>query len=166
MVDCLRHNACEAPDASRRDWIEVLRRRVDLLTGAERALMEMYLDSGQSYRRIARLTGLNASTIARRLRRIARRLTDDTFFCCLRCRRRLRARELAIIRDHFVRGRSIRDISTGRHVSRYCVRSAIRKARRLAALYRTEHLSRENCPCPSTPSRRSSPGPDRSASGS
>jgi DNA-directed RNA polymerase specialized sigma24 family protein len=166
MVDWLTHNGCESPAGSKRDLVEVLRRRVDLLTGAERALMEMYLDSGQSFRRIARLTGSNASTVARRLHRIAQRLTDDTFFCCLRYRRRLRVRELAILRDYFVRGLSIGHICAARNVSRYCVRSAIRKARRLAALYRCEHLSKENCLCPSTPSRRSSTGPDPSASAS
>jgi predicted DNA-binding protein YlxM (UPF0122 family) len=133
MVDRLVHNSFESSRTSRRELIEVLRRRVDLLAGADRALMEMYLDSGQSFRQIARLTGSSPSTIARKLHRIARRLTDETFFRCLRYKRRLRPMELAIMRDHFVRGLSIVHISASRNISYYRVRSAIRKARRIAA---------------------------------
>ncbi len=107
--------------------------RAGLLVGVDRALLETYLDSGRSVRQIARLTGANPSTVARQLRRIVDRLTDETFFCCLRHRRRFDAGELAILRDHLVRGRSVAQICQSRHINAYRVRSAIRKARRLAA---------------------------------
>lgn len=118
---------------ARRDLMEVLRTRVVLLAGEDRALMEMYLDSGQSFRQIATLRRSSPSTIARRLRRIARRLTDETFFCCARDRRRLRPGELAIIRDHFVRGQSVEQISLGRNISRYRIERILRKAKRITA---------------------------------
>lgn len=107
--------------------------RAGLLTGVDRALLETYLDSGRSVRQIARLTGANPSTVARQLRRIVDRLTDETFFHCLRHRRRFDAGELAILRDHLVRGRSVAQICQSRNINAYRVRSAIRKARRLAA---------------------------------
>lgn len=116
-----------------RDLLEILRMRADLLAGEDRTLMQMYLDSGHSFRQLARLTGSSPSTIARRIRRIAERLTDETYFGCLRRRRRFRGRELAIIRDHFVRGLSLVHISQSRNISYYTIRRTISKARRIAA---------------------------------
>jgi DNA-directed RNA polymerase specialized sigma24 family protein len=133
MVDRLVHNSFESRRISQRDLIDVLRTRVDLLAGEDRALMEMYLDGGRNFNQIAQLTGSNPSTIARRLRRITQRLTDETFFCCLRYRRRLGRKELAIIRDHFIRGLSIGQISTSRNISLYRVRRVIRRALRITA---------------------------------
>jgi len=118
--------------ASGRDLVEVLRMRAGLLVGVDRALLETYLDSGRSVRQIARLTGANPSTVARQLRRIVDRLTDETFFHCLRHRRRFDVDELAILRDHLVRGHSVAQICQSRNINAYRVRSAIRKARRLA----------------------------------
>lgn len=126
-------NSFASRRTARRDVIELLRRRAGLLAADDRALLETALDSGRSVRQIARLTKANPSTIARQLRRIAARLTDETFFCCLRHRGRFRCGELAILRDHFVRGRSVAQISRNRNLSAYRVRCTIRKARRLAA---------------------------------
>ncbi len=116
-----------------RDLLEILRMRADLLAGEDRTLMQMYLDSGHSFRQLARLTGSSPSTIARRIRRIAERLTDDIYFVCLRRRRRFRGRELAIVRDHFVRGLSLMHISQSRNISYYTIRRIVSKARRMAA---------------------------------
>lgn len=116
-----------------RDLLEILRMRADLLAGEDRTLMQMYLDSGHSFRQLAQLTGSSPSTIARRIRRIAERLTDNIYFVCLRRRRRFRGRELAIVRDHFVRGLSLMHISQSRNISYYTIRRIIAKARRMAA---------------------------------
>jgi hypothetical protein len=119
--------------ATERHVMEVLRSRVAWLDGAEQALLTMYLESGSSMGQIARLTGLRRSTIARRIRKIIARLCDETYVVCLRQRGQFSEHELAIIKDHFVRGLSVRLIVDSRRVTPYRVRVTIRRARRLLA---------------------------------
>ncbi len=118
---------------TQREQIEVLRSRLDLLAGRDRALLALYLESGSSLSQMARLTGLQVSSIGRRVRRIIERLCDETYIVCLDHSRQFSALELAIIKDHFVRGLSLRRISANRNVAYYSVRMAAAKARRLAA---------------------------------
>lgn len=123
--------ACEAaPD---RGVIEVLRMRAHLLAGQERALLEAYLEQGSSFRQIARLMRLDPRNVGRRVRRIVRRLTDDTYEICLGNPEDFNGRELGVIRDHFVGGLSERHVSRHRGVPRYRVRAILHKARRYAA---------------------------------
>jgi DNA invertase Pin-like site-specific DNA recombinase len=119
--------------ARERDVMEVLRSRVSLLAGAERALLTMYLESGSSVCQIARLTGLRRSTVARRIRKVITRLCDETYLVCVRQRGRFSERELTLIKDYFVRGLSERGIARSRAVSLYRVRVTLRKARQLLA---------------------------------
>lgn len=109
-----------------REW---LRLRGHLLTGADRALIAMYLEGGETIRRIATLASVTPSCVARRIRTITRRLADPTYPACLANRRHFSPRELRIIRDHFVRGLSIRRIRRHYNVSTHRVRAAIQKAR-------------------------------------
>lgn len=116
-----------------RETMELLRSRIDLLTGTNRTLVMMYLEHGNSLRQIAELAGLQTSTVARRIRRIVERLHDETFLLCLKQRDSFSELELAIVKDYFVLGLSARRISSNRNVSYYRVRAAIRKARHLAS---------------------------------
>ncbi len=118
---------------ARRETIELLRSRIDLLTGTDRTLVMMYLEHGNSVRQIAELAGLQTSTVARRIHRIVERLHDETFLLCLKQRDFFNELELAIVKDYFVLGLSARRISSNRNVSYYRARAAIRKARRLAS---------------------------------
>jgi hypothetical protein len=83
---------------------------------------------------MARLTGMQASSIGRRIRRIIARLCDETYVLCLNRPGGFSTLELAIIKDHFVRGLSLRRISANRHLGYYRVRRAAAKARHLAAV--------------------------------
>ncbi len=112
-----------------RQWCELLRTRAELLAGEERALVTMYLDGHSSFRQLARLAGTRPSTVGRRIRRILRRLADETYPLCLHNRRRFTESELTIIRDHFVRGLSVRRIMAVRQLRRYRVRATIAQAR-------------------------------------
>ncbi len=116
-----------------RGAIEVLRMRAHLLAGEDRALLEAYLEHGSSFRQIGRLMGLDPRNVGRKVRRIVRRLTDDTYEVCLGNRDEFNGRELALIKDHFVGGLSERRISRHRGVPRYTVRAILQKARRYAA---------------------------------
>ncbi len=118
---------------AQRETMELLRSRIDLLTGTDRTLVMMYLENGNSVRQIAELAGLQTSTVARRIHRIVERLHDETFLLCLKQRDCFSEIELAIVKDYFVLGLSARRISSNRNVSYYRARAAIRKARQLAS---------------------------------
>jgi DNA-binding Lrp family transcriptional regulator len=104
-----------------------------LLAGEDRLLMTLYLEDGHSYRQIARLIGANPTTVARRVRRVARRLIDETYSVCLENRSAFSGPELAILRDYFLRGLSFARIGRKRGTSYYRARTTVLKARELVA---------------------------------
>jgi len=130
----------EPPD---RDPGERLRIRAAQLVGEDRALMALYLEGGNSYRQIARLTGQYPTSVARRIRRITRRLLDETYPLCLQNRAAFSVFELAVIKDHLARGFSYREICHRRHASLYRIQSIVLAARRFAA-----SLSPDRVPAP------------------
>jgi len=118
--------------AARRNGVERLRESLDLLDREDRLLLKMHLEVGSSFDELARVTGTDRSTVCRRIHRIIRRLGDETYARCARDRTWFSAPELAVIRDRFVRGRSLARIARDHHLCYYRVRLIVRKARRLA----------------------------------
>lgn len=112
-----------------REAIELLRNRINLLEGQEKVLMKMYLENGNSVRQMARLTGVNETTIARRIRRMTKRLIDGQYIECLRCRSEFTKTELAIAKDYFLMGISMRRIAANRRSTYYFVRETLKKIR-------------------------------------
>ena len=110
-----------------RDRLDLLRRRISLLTGKDRVLMTMYVENGNSFRQISKLTGINESNIARRIYKTTKRLLDGYFILCLRNRDRLTSAELKIAKDYFLDGLSMTRISEKRCISYYSVRKAVKK---------------------------------------
>jgi len=108
-----------------RGRIELLRSRLNLLTGTDKLLMTMYFEHGNSIRQIARIRGASETSIARRIRAVSKRLVDGPYIDCLRCRDKLTSLQLAVAKDYYLMGLSIRRIAEKRHWSRYRVRSAI-----------------------------------------
>jgi DNA-binding Lrp family transcriptional regulator len=96
----------------------------------------MYLEHGNSFRQIGRLMGLSPANVGRRVRRIVRRLTDDTYEICLGNHNEFNGRELSLIRDYFVCGLSKTRISRNRAVTLYRVKTTLQKAREYAASMR------------------------------
>ncbi len=115
-----------------RETTEKLRARAHLLVGEERALIAMYLDAGASVVHIAHVAGTSKSTMVRRVHKIIRRLSDETYPLCQKHRQRFSELELEIIRDHFVRGLPMSRICRDRNLGYYRARATILKARRLA----------------------------------
>ncbi len=114
-----------------RDRIDLLRSRVNLLTGKDKLLMTMYLENGNSFRQMARLAGTNEASIARRIHKVTKRLIDGEYITCLRSRDKFTEIEMAIAKDYFLLGLSIRKIAGKRHRTYYRVRETLKKIQRL-----------------------------------
>jgi predicted DNA-binding protein YlxM (UPF0122 family) len=108
-----------------RGGIELLAGRLNLLSGTDKVLMTMYIQHGNSIRQIARIRGVSETSIARRIRAISKRLADGPYIDCLRCRDKLTSRQLAIAKDYYLMGLSIRQIAAKRRWSYYRVRDIL-----------------------------------------
>ncbi|MDT8302304.1 MAG: hypothetical protein RQ760_12530 [Sedimentisphaerales bacterium] len=110
-----------------RAQIDLLRSRIYLLDKDDRLLMTVYLENGNNTRQISRLTGLSRTSIARRINILTTRLLDGGFIACLRNRRKFNKHQMAIAKDYFLTGLSIKKIALKRHRSRYRVTETIKK---------------------------------------
>lgn len=104
-----------------RDEIDLLRSRLNLLDGTEKVLMTMYIENGNSFRQIARLLGVNETSIARRIHGLMERLISGEYISCLRNCGKFSRHQMEIARDYFLMGLSIRKIAAKRHQSYYHV---------------------------------------------
>ncbi len=120
--------------AQSRESIDILCSRVGLLGGMDRVLMTMRLRNGTSFRQIAKLTGVNETSIARRIHRLTRQLLEGEYLICLRNREVFTDLEMGIARDYFLRGLSVRAIAVRRKASRYNIQKTIKKIERLIAV--------------------------------
>jgi len=111
--------------------------RAHLLTSRDRTLLALHVEAGNSFRQIARLVGVRPTTIARRIRKITERLIDQTYPLCAGRPDRFGELELSIIRDFFVRGLSMAEISRAHGVSYYRARATVRKAEEFVAAVRS-----------------------------
>ena len=112
-----------------RDGIELLRSRLNLLAGTDKLLMTMYIEHAVSIRQIARIRGVSEASVARRIRAITKRLTDGPYIDCLRNRDKLNGRQLAVAKDYYLMGLSMRQIAAKRRRSYYRVREALNEIR-------------------------------------
>ena len=108
-----------------RGRIELLAGRLNLLTGTDKVLMTMYIQHGNSIRQIARIRGVSETSVARRIRAISKRLVEGPYIECLRNRDRLTSGQLAIAKDYYLMGLSIRRIAAKRRWSYYRVRDTL-----------------------------------------
>jgi predicted DNA-binding protein YlxM (UPF0122 family) len=115
----------------RRGGIELLKSRLSLLSGADKLLMTMYIRHGNSIRQIARIRGTSEASISRRIRAISKRLADGPYIDCLRCRDKLTNRQLAIAKDYYLTGLSMRQIAAKRRWSYYRVRDTLIEIRNI-----------------------------------
>ena len=108
-----------------RGGIELLRSRLNLLSGTDKLLMTMYIGHGNSIRQIARIRGVSETSVARKIRAITKRLTDGPYIDCLRNRNKLTGCQLAVAKDYYLMGLSMRQIAAKRCWSYYRVREAL-----------------------------------------
>jgi DNA-directed RNA polymerase specialized sigma subunit len=107
--------------------IELLRNRVGLLKGRDRYLMEMYLENANTFRQMARVSGVNEANVARRIHKLVRRLLDGQYITCLRASTNLTDAEKEMARAYLVEGTPMRKIARRNGVSYYAVRTLIKK---------------------------------------
>ena len=110
-----------------RAQIDLLRSRLRHLDGEDKLLMTVYLENGNNTRQISRLTGLCRTSIARRINGLTMRLLVGRYITCLRNRRKFNKHQMAIAKDYFLTGLSIKKIAIKRCRSRYCVTETIKK---------------------------------------
>lgn len=108
-----------------RGRIELLAGRLNLLTGTDKVLMTMYIRHGNSIRQIARIRGVSETSVARRIRAVSKRLTEGPYIECLRNRDKLTSRQLAIAKDYYLMGLSMRQIAKKRCWSYYRIRDTL-----------------------------------------
>ena len=121
-----------------RDRADLLRNRLDMLSGKDKLLMKMYWENGNSLRQISRLAGVNRATIGRRINKLTERLMEGQYITCLRNRNRFTKREMAVANDYFMLGMSIKKNADKRNWSYYQVRRTLDKIQRLLATVSTE----------------------------
>ena len=124
-----------------RDRIDMLKSRVELLTGKDRLLMTMYLRNGNTFYQMARLTGVNEANVARRIYRVTKRLIDGEYITCLRNRDKFTEAEMVVAKDYFLRGLSIKKIAGRRKLSYYRVREILKKIQSLVKVIDAEKTS-------------------------
>ena len=141
------HGNIDSEQVGSRRWsrrtAELLRSRVQMLDGKDKVLMTMYLDNGASFRQMARLAGVSEANIARRIRKMTRRLIEGRYIDCLSHRDKLSRDELDIAKDYFLAGWSMEDIAGRRRRTYYQVRKTIGRIGRLL----------EDCQCEESPIR-------------
>jgi len=113
----------------RRDMVEVLRRRVELLRGKDRLMMKMYLENGNTVSQLARLAGVNQSSVYRRIRRLTKRLIDGEYIRCLKSGHEFSRLELEIAREHFLDGKTYKEIAERIGCTCYRVNKIVRSIR-------------------------------------
>lgn len=118
-------------ESEHRDQMEILRSRLGLLSGTDRVLMTMYVRNGNSFRQIARVRGVSETSVARKVRKIARRLTDGEYIRCLRNSTKLTPDQMAIAKDFFLMGLAMSRIAVKRRSSVHRVRRALTEIRDL-----------------------------------
>lgn len=111
---------------------DLLRARTIWLRGRDKLLMKMYLDNGSTFRQMARLAGVNESTIARRIYKIVKRLLDAHYLTALRHSGEFSLLQMEIVQDYFVRGLTKSRIAAEYNCSRYHVEKTLLKVQSLS----------------------------------
>ncbi len=110
-----------------RAQIELLRSRIDLLKGKDRFLMTLYLENDYSIFQISQLINQCETSIARRIKRLTKSLLEGRYITCLRYRNKFNKNQMAVAKDYFLIGLSMREIAIKRRRSMYRIRETILK---------------------------------------
>ncbi|MBW8017376.1 MAG: transposase family protein [Planctomycetes bacterium] len=116
---------------------EMLTSRADILNDKDRALMKMYLRNGLTFRQIAHVSGMNETTVARRIHKLTAKLIDGEYITCLRNRDRFNRIEMTVSRDYFLEGISQKKIAKKRKLTVYSTRKILLKIREVIDACRT-----------------------------
>ncbi len=121
----------ERPLEEFEDRLDLLRSRAGLLTGKDRAIMQIYLDNSGTFRQMSRIAGINEANVARKIHKLIKRLLDGQYITCLQNRHKFTGEELDIARDYFLEGLPMSQIADNRSTTYYAVRQAMKKVLQL-----------------------------------
>jgi uncharacterized protein YerC len=113
--------------------LDTLKARCELLSGMDRALMDMLLQGQCKYADLAVLLGISASALSRRVQRLIG-ILGGRYSVCLRDRRRLSPLESKIARLIFLDGWTLRQIAGHTGISLYRVRKIAKKFKSRAGM--------------------------------
>lgn len=100
--------------------------RIDMLPVKDRAFINLFM-SAQNFRTIAINAGVHEATIARRLKKIADRIKNDSFIFAI-SNKKLSKLKIEVLKDYFVNGMSMIQIAKNRKLSYYEVRKIIKES--------------------------------------
>ena len=124
--------SCNPLRKALKDRVDLLRSRTIWLSGKDKLLMKMYLDNGSTFRQMARLAGVNESTISRRIYKIVKRLLDAHYLIALGNCEKFSLRQMEIVQDYFIRGLPKNRIAAEHKCSRYHIDKTLRKIQTLS----------------------------------
>ena len=130
MMNALNNNISEESVLSKTQQfenIDLLRHRKDLLDGQDKIFMTMYLDNGNSFRQISRLLGVSEATISRRIHKLTKLLTGESFYIYRQYRKKLNKRQKQFARDYFLTGLSLRQIAKKHQCGFLTVKKTMKK---------------------------------------
>jgi len=125
-----------------RDSIDLLRSRLSILSGEDKLMMTMYWENDNTLRQISTLAGVSRLCIARRIDKITKRLMEGKYIICLRNRDKFTRRQMAIAKEYYLLGLSIKKIVGKRGWSYYRVRQILQRIKLVLELVSSE--SRES----------------------
>lgn len=99
--------------------------RIDLLSDEQKMFVRLFLGA-QNFRSIATMAGVNEATIARRLKKIADRISSNNFITALSQNSSITGEKMEILKDYFVNALPMARIAKDRNLSRYRVRKIIK----------------------------------------
>ena len=103
---------------------EKLATRVDMLPVQQRTFVRLFQSTGK-YRPIAKMAGVHEANIARRLKKIAERISSNNFIAALSQNGSLPCETMEILKDYFVADLPMIRIAKNRNISCYKVRKII-----------------------------------------
>ncbi len=110
------------------DVFELHTARVEMLNNEQITLVKIF-QNRPSFRAIAKMAGVNEATIARRLKKIARFISSESFSAALSRKYNVPQEKMNVIAKHFINGLSIRAITQNTGLSVYKIRKIISQMR-------------------------------------
>lgn len=121
------------------DLFEAYPGRIDLLSDKDKMLIDLFMAS-EKFKSIATAAGVHEATVARRLKKIAKRLKSDSFVIAMS--HHLPPEKMEIMRQYFVEGLSMLKIARQNNRP-YCkIRKTIKACKRLIQIKQAQD---ENC---------------------
>jgi DNA-directed RNA polymerase specialized sigma subunit len=110
--------------------LEIHSAKIGILSTKQAALVKLFL-SVKNYSTIAKMAGVNEATVARRLEKIANRLSSANPPAGICQNDSPPAETIEIINDYFINGLNVKTIAKKTGLSRYRITKTIKQMRKL-----------------------------------